>query len=387
MAGSTCEAPRRPPALPLLSLFCGAGGLDLGFEQAGFEPLLALDIDEAAVDTYNWNRPDKSNPARIADLSDQEAPKTVLRWWEERAGAAPVGIIGGPPCQAFSISNARQQPDDPRARLLLCYAGILKAFNERYEIDFFVFENVTGLLRQPHKLLFDKFLKTIQDAGFSPHIFSLDAVHFGVAQRRKRLFIAGINHSRYRELQLVPPQGDQRIVTVREVIGQLPEPVRYVRNGDPRGQGVHANHWCLNPKSTKFTNGSLQPGKYLGRSFRMLRWDAPSWTVAYGHREVHVHPNGHRRLSVYEAMLLQGFPPEYELRGTMSDQIRLVSYAVPPPVARALAQAIADALGYPACGTDGVAGECTKAHHGDTGQPAQAGLFGVQAAAPKSTSA
>jgi len=82
----------------------------------------------------------------------------------------------------------------------------------------------------------------------------------------------------------------------------------------------------------------------MGRCFRVLNWDRPSWTVAYGHREVHIHPNGHRRLSVYEAMLLQGFRPDYRLMGTLSDQIRLVSDAVPPPLAGKVAKAIRERL-------------------------------------------
>jgi DNA (cytosine-5)-methyltransferase 1 len=100
------------------------------------------------------------------------------------------------------------------------------------------------------------------------------------------------------------------------------------------------------PRSDRFFDGSLKEGDLKGRPFRVLKWDAPSWTVAYGHREVHVHPSATRRLSVFEAMLLQGFPRGYELCGTLSDQIRLVSDAVPPPVAEALANSIIKALGY-----------------------------------------
>ena len=84
-----------------------------------------------------------------------------------------------------------------------------------------------------------------------------------------------------------------------------------------------------------------------GRPFRVLEWGKPSWTVAYGHREVHIHPSGKRRLSIYEAMLLQGFRPDYVLGGNLSDQIRLVSDAVPPPLARALAESILKALKNP----------------------------------------
>src|SRR3989304_162910 len=111
--------------LPVLSLFSGPGGLDLGFGQAGFRPLLALDNDPAAVETYNWNRRSHDEAARIADLASTE-PATIASWWSSKAGenVAPVGIIGGPPCQAFSVSNVHKLEDDPRAKLPLAYARI-----------------------------------------------------------------------------------------------------------------------------------------------------------------------------------------------------------------------------------------------------------------------
>jgi DNA (cytosine-5)-methyltransferase 1 len=118
----------------------------------------------------------------------------------------------------------------------------------------------------------------------------------------------------------------------------LPEPVHFSKGLTREDIPFHPNHWCMKPKSDKFTTGRMIPGEIMGRSFRVLPWDQPSYTVAYGHREVHVHPSGKRRLSVYEAMRLQGFPEKYELIGTLSDQIRIVSEAVAPPVARAIAE-------------------------------------------------
>ena len=158
------------------------------------------------------------------------------------------------------------------------------------------------------------------------------------------MFIAGVRKDA--GITFAPPVGTPTMRrTVADTIRGLPEPIGHRRNCDPMEHGLHPNHWCMNPKSRKFDDGSLRPGEMWGRSFRTLRWEEPSWTVAYGHREVHVHPEGKRRLSVFEALLLQGFPARYELRGSMTDQFRQVSDAVPPPLAKALGAALHHAVG------------------------------------------
>ena len=100
------------------------------------------------------------------------------------------------------------------------------------------------------------------------------------------------------------------------------------------------------PRSSKFTDGSLTAGNSKRFELQGLVLDAPSYTVAYGHNEVHVHPNCHRRLSIYEAMLLQGFTHSYQLKGTFTEQVRLISDAVPPPFAKGIANTIVEAFGY-----------------------------------------
>lgn len=362
---------------PLLSLFCGAGGLDLGFEQAGYSIELALDVDPVAVRTHNFNRTRPS--ARICDLS-RESPGTMVSWWQEQAdGIAPIGIIGGPPCQAFSVSNVHRFESDPRAVLPLAYADILATFHRKFALRFFLFENVAGLGNPPHADSLELFMERFQQAGF-PYVirFYLDAVDFGVAQRRRRMFIAGFDVAAA-AAEFSPPRGDpSRRLTVRDLISGLPEPVLHGAGRHPADVGLHPNHWAMAPRSPKFRNGSLRPGQMLGRSFRTLDWDQPSWTVAYGHREVHVHPSTTRRLSVYEALRLQGFPGVYQLQGTLSDQIRLVSDAVPPPLAKALASTIAAYLGLACKGSE-------ETHHVDNGHTRQSGRVGVHTRAPRST--
>lgn len=370
-------------SLPVLSLFCGAGGLDLGFEDVGFVPLLAIDNNCSAVETFNLNRHYKTPAGRIGDLSAIDLTE-VLSWWENNAGdgVRPVGIIGGPPCQAFSISNAHKLADDPRAQLPLTYARILEYFTAKFDLDFFVFENVTGLKGKLHDSSLQSFLEAFCKAGFDVSTFYLDAVRFGVPQHRQRMFIVGFRTDRFDISAFEPPLGNGIGVTVRQTIEHLPEPVFFSRHHKPAQDGLHPNHWCMNPRSHKFRNKTASPGEKKGRSFRRLAWDQPSWTVAYGHREVHVHPNGTRRLSVYEAMLLQGFPRQYELCGNLSQQIQLVSDAVPPPLARALAMKIREFIGL-----NGAGQSLTSAQLDLSGQSGQLGFDGLQTPAPKSTKA
>lgn len=329
--------------LPVVSLFSGSGGLDEGFARTGFSPVLAIDIDGAACKTYEFNHPG----VRVLkkDLSQALNGYVVERLSELPRSVQPIGVIGGPPCQAFSLSNVHKRSDDPRLTLPGNYAHILSELNKHYEIDFFLFENVLGLKHKAHFELFSYFKGLFASAGFVIFEGELDALDFGVAQIRKRVFVVGFNSKKYRAVRFEFPTGDpRRRKTVREAIGSLPPPIFFERGMTGREVPFHPNHWCLKPRSKKFFNGFLREGDMRGRPFRVLEWDKPSWTVAYGHREVHVHPSCKRRLSIYEAMLLQGFRPDYVLRGNLSDQIRLVSDAVPPPLAKALADQILGAI-------------------------------------------
>jgi len=264
--------------------------------------------------------------------------------------ATPKGIIGGPPCQAFSVGNVYKNPNDPRSKLPINYANIVGALSNSAGLDFFVFENVVGLRSARHAEQLALFRELFASHGFQLFEEELNALDFGVPQRRSRVFIVGVNKDRFPGLEFKFPQGSSRHLTVRSAIFGLPDPVLFRRGLDPievKSIAGHPNHWAMKPRSSKFinANGELVPGDRRGRAFRVLNWDEPSLTVAYGHREVHVHPNLKRRLSVYEAMLLQGFPKKrYQLYGNLSDQIRLVSDAVPPPMARAIAEAIKDQL-------------------------------------------
>ena len=329
---------------PVLSLFSGAGGFDLGFKQAGFKPGLAVDIDPAAVETYRWNEPDTH--VALLDIAECNPDELVELWTRINGEDGPVGIIGGPPCQAFSVSNVHQKRGDPKRKLLVNYASVIQAFTSRFGLDFFVFENVPGLMQKRHRRRYLDFKRLCKKAGYSVREKIVNAGGFGIPQNRKRIIVIGINRERYPGLALDPPEGDEQPAHVRVALEGLPEPAFCRRDLNVAEVPHHPNHVTMVPKSEKFTNGMLEPGDHRGRSFRVLSWDKPSYTVAYGHREVHIHPNMHRRLSVYEAMRLQGFPHSYELKGTFSQQVQLVSDALPPPLGKGVAEAISKGLGY-----------------------------------------
>ena len=301
-------------------------------------------MDSAAVETYRWNHPD-THVAQL-DLAQSDPDKLVDLWIKVNGDEGPAGIIGGPPCQAFSISNVNKKPRDPRRGLLTNYAEVIEAFTSRLGLDYFVFENVPGLTRGRHRWRYQEFKRQCKKSGYGVREKVVNAGSFGIAQNRKRIIVIGINRERYPGIELDPPEGDKQPLPARDILDGLPEPAFCQRNLDPADVPHHPNHVSMVPRSEKFTNGMLKPGDHWGRSFKVLSWDRPSYTVAYGHREVHVHPNLHRRLSIYEAMLLQGFPHSYELKGTFSQQVQLISDALPPPLGEGVATAIAKELGY-----------------------------------------
>lgn len=322
----------------IFSLFCGCGGLDLGFEAAGFQTALAYDRRPDAISSWNRNREKKV--AKIQDISNLDVAKID----EDFGGRfTPIGVIGGPPCQGFSLANRNGGKNDPRNLLVDKFIDVALILHERSKLDFIVMENVPQIIGTRGDGKIDEIKCRLEAAGFYVSGEIIDAQFYGVPQRRRRYFLVALQKS-IAHSAWTAPETELKTLSVRDAIGGLPEPTYFSRSANPTQNPSHENHWCMVPKSIKFSDGSLKEGYSELRSFKTLSWDKPSFTASYGNREVHVHPSGRRRLSVYEAMLIQGFPRHFVLNGSLSSQVTQVSEAVPPPLAKAVADSIEKAI-------------------------------------------
>ena len=207
----------------VISLFSGAGGLDIGFESAGFQVAVAVEIDSSCCDTLRTNKPDMAIINKsIVDVTGQE----VLDAAGLKVGEAAL-VIGGPPCQSFSLAGLRKGLDDERGRLLFEYVRIVRETLPKG----FVLENVKGLTNWDHgralQLLMDELDKPIEYEGKEYHYTIstpqvLNAVDYGVPQNRERLIIVG---NRMGKHFLYPaPHVFEPKKTVWDAIGDLPEP-------------------------------------------------------------------------------------------------------------------------------------------------------------------
>ncbi len=323
---------------PLISLFCGCGGLDVGFEKAQFQTLLALDKDPDAIKSYLRNL---TGEAKVADLSSITGGQILNLLG--RAPTGSLGVIGGPPCQYYSRGNVRPKPDDVRRDLPVKFAKLVRELDDLHGVSFFLFENVENLASPKHKSALAR-IKRALGGRFWLHQRILDAVDFGVPQYRQRFFLVGFKKTQFssKSYKFPVPLDDER-QTVRQYLDKgFPQPTFTSRSDVVEPNSFHINHWTMQPRSERFKGGINGANNSARRSFRVLDWDRPSWTVAYGNREVHIHPNGHRRLSIFEALLLQGFSDTFELIGSFSSQVTQVSNAVPPPLSTVLAISVRD---------------------------------------------
>lgn len=322
--------------MKIISLFSGCGGLDLGFERAGFEVVWANEFDKDIWSTYEKNFPHTALDKRdIKKVPSSEVPNAV-------------GIIGGPPCQSWSLAGAMRGINDERGRLFYEY---LRLLNDKKPL-FFLAENVAGIVSSAHRESFDKIVKSFADIGYNISYKLLNAADYGVPQDRQRVIIIG-----YRQKSIAKtfefPEPFKKKLTLADAIEDLPDPLPATGKNKTNGTS-----------STKLLNHEYMTGGfstiYMSRN-RKRNWDEQSFTIQAGGRHAPLHPaaspmikigedkwifdkktkNPYRRLSVRECARVQTFPDDFVfIYDSVADGYKMIGNAVPVKLAEAVAQKI-----------------------------------------------
>lgn len=340
----------------MVSLFSGAGGLDLGLETAGFSTVLATDIDEHSCATLNCGKAasaDKLVPflryAQIVreDVTSDGIAELILRKTGCKRGEIAL-MAGGPPCQAFSVFGQRRGRSDPRSQLAFHYLQLLAAIHPKA----FVFENVYGLLTieggKIFKELCSKLAHPSRGIRYELSFFREDAVNFGVPQFRDRIFIIGDRDGK--------TMGPFRRITgeTRASLFENLLPWRTVRDAfrglPPIESAYPANHvGRVHSDRIKQRYAGLRPGErdHYTR-INKLDLNRPSFTIIVGSDKGggkgHVHPTQPREVSPRESARIQTFPDWWAFSGTSRHPIRQVGNAVPPFFAAAVGNEIRDQI-------------------------------------------
>ncbi|MEE1316764.1 MAG: DNA cytosine methyltransferase [Prevotella sp.] len=294
-----------------VSLFCGAGGLDIGFEQAGFKTIWANDFDKDACKTHqNWSRA-KVVCGDIAKVDVTEIPDSDI-------------ILGGFPCQGFSLSGPRKI-DDSRNVLYKHYVRIVKAKQPKI----FVGENVKGLLTMANGDIFEAIKEEFSQCGYNVFSQLVNARYFGVPQDRERVIIVGIRKDLGINDFSIPVPKNKRM-TMREALAGMPEP--------------SPDDICNAPYSSRFMSRNRKRG-----------WNDVSYTIPAMAKQVTLHPSSPdmeklgtdlwrfgndgltRRFSWQEAAVIQTFPRDLKFEGDLVSKYKQIGNAVPVKLAEYVA--------------------------------------------------
>lgn len=309
--------------MSVVSLFAGAGGLDVGIEMAGLRVIWANELDKDACDTYIAN-----HPHVYVERGDIGNVKTFPK--------ADV-VVGGYPCQGFSLAGNRLITDE-RNYLYKHFVRALKDVRPK----FFIAENVKGMLTLGGGKIIEAMVEAYKEEGYRVKYQLVNAKNYGVPQDRERVFIVGVREDIAFEYDFpFPTHGDglglKPYVTLRDSIGHL------------------------KPSEIGEYDQSGFSSRYLSRN-RKRSWDEVSYTIQASGRQAPMHPSGdpminvdrdkwilpdtseHRKLSWVECALIQTFPPNYVWKGNLSSRYKQIGNAVPCLLAKAIAKPIADYL-------------------------------------------
>lgn len=321
-------------------LCCGMGGLSLAARQLGMRVVFGVDPNTCALRTYHHNFPE----ARVVEGSvrSRKALDTCLQLLKPLNGASgPSVVVSGPPCQGFSAAGSRN-PADPRNQILIAVARAVVHLQPNCAL----LENVSTVLAGKHGSRLSAFRNTLAEGGYFVHEVLVDAVDFGVAQRRRRAFFL-ISREEFdrQEVERRLDQKRQPQVTVQRALGNLPSPrVRPEDYDDSQDYGAIPNHLAMRHSDRVAKKiAALEPGTGP-MSYRRLHPARPANTLFSGHRAPPAHFLESRSITVREAARLQGFPDDFRIYGSFANQMAQVTNAVPPPLARAVLQVLTDMI-------------------------------------------
>lgn len=320
--------------MKLISLFSGAGGLDLGFKKAGFDTIWANEFDSKIWETFESNFPKtKLDRRSIVDIPTSDIPDAD-------------GIIGGPPCQSWSEAGSRRGIEDNRGKLFFEYVRVLK---DKQPL-FFLAENVSGILSKRHEEAFKKILSSLENVGYQISHKLLDANDYGVPQERLRVIIVGYHKKKVGKKFEFPEPLDHK-PNLREAISDLKDAVPALPLNKTNG--------VLKTPNNEYMTGGFSM-IYMSRN-RVRSWEEPSFTIQAGGRHAPIHPQApkmqhvekdkkqfvpgmehkYRRLSVRECARIQTFPDDFLFKyNYLADAYKMIGNAVPVEFAKNIAEKI-----------------------------------------------
>lgn len=321
----------------LISLFSGAGGLDKGFHNAGFQTVVANEFDPKICPTFRANFPEVNLiEGDIRDIPSDAFPKHV------------TGIIGGPPCQSWSEAGSLKGIEDARGQLFYEYIRILRDTQPL----FFVAENVSGMLAKRHSDAVNGFMKLFYEAGYDVNLKMLNANDFGVPEDRDRVFYIGFRKDlNIHDFEYPTPLKHKP--TLREAIWDLQD------TAIPAKEKNHTNGDACKVPNNEYFIGAFSP-IFMSRN-RVRSWDEPGFTVQASGRQCQLHPQApkmekleknlqrfvpgqehlYRRMTVREVARVQSFPDDYIfLYDDINMGYKMIGNAVPVNLAYHVAMSI-----------------------------------------------
>lgn len=324
--------------MQLISLFSGCGGLDLGFEKAGFEISLANEFDNTIFETFKINHPKtKLIEGDIRKISESDFPDNI------------DGIIGGPPCQSWSEAGSLRGIEDQRGQLFYDYIRILR----KNQPKFFLAENVSGMLANRHSNAVKNILSLFEECGYDVTLTLVNAKDYGVAQERKRVFYIGFRKDL--KSNFIFPEGstkeDAKKITLRDIIWDLQF------TAVPSGEKNTHNTNAIN--NNEYFTGAYSP-IFMSRN-RVKSWDEQAFTVQASGRQCQLHPQApkmikfdkndcrfvegkehlYRRMTIREVARVQGFPDDFKfIYKNTNDAYKMIGNAVPVNLAYEIANQI-----------------------------------------------